>query len=293
MRFRLALPVAAALALSAAALAAGTLVVDPAHLQGWTATHDHCSAATSTGSQGFVNGPATPPAGVGSYQFTIGSNGDSYETFSRTDLAGKRLTDLSELSYHTYVSHFGSGGQAPYIDLTVDWNNNGTQNDTLTFEPVYQTGAFSGDPVPNQGALALNTWQRWDAKVGGWWSDQAGTSGPPLVTLAHYQALHPDAKILNVGQGGFRLATGCGAAAWVNFVGNADKVTIGVSSDSTTYDLEPAAAPPPPTGGTHPKSKADCKKGGWKRFTDPSFKNQGRCIAWVNHHVRGKGKHHK
>ena len=25
--------------------------------------------------------------------------------------------------------------------------------------------------------------------------------------------------------------------------------------------------------------KADCKKGGWKTFTDPKFKNQGQCVA--------------
>jgi hypothetical protein len=32
-----------------------------------------------------------------------------------------------------------------------------------------------------------------------------------------------------------------------------------------------------------------CKKGGWRRFTNPSFKNQGQCVAFMNHH-NGKGK---
>ena len=40
---------------------------------------------------------------------------------------------------------------------------------------------------------------------------------------------------------------------------------------------------------TGPTSKQQCKKGGWKQFTNPSFKNQGRCVAYVNHH-NGKGK---
>jgi hypothetical protein len=46
------------------------------------------------------------------------------------------------------------------------------------------------------------------------------------------------------------------------------------------------------TGG--PTSKAQCKQGGWKSFTDPSFKNQGQCVSWFNHHVahHGKGKGH-
>jgi hypothetical protein len=38
-----------------------------------------------------------------------------------------------------------------------------------------------------------------------------------------------------------------------------------------------------------PTSKGECKKGGWRRFTNPSFKNQGQCVAFVNHH-NGKGK---
>src|SRR5262245_42489315 len=43
-----------------------------------------------------------------------------------------------------------------------------------------------------------------------------------------------------------------------------------------------------------PTSKAQCKKGGWKSFTDPSFRNQGQCVSWFNHHVQhhGKGKGH-
>jgi hypothetical protein len=34
----------------------------------------------------------------------------------------------------------------------------------------------------------------------------------------------------------------------------------------------------PPTSGKHA-----CKHGGWKRFSNPSFKNQGRCISHLNH----------
>jgi hypothetical protein len=27
-----------------------------------------------------------------------------------------------------------------------------------------------------------------------------------------------------------------------------------------------------------------CKNGGWKSLSNPSFKNQGRCVSWFNHH---------
>jgi len=43
----------------------------------------------------------------------------------------------------------------------------------------------------------------------------------------------------------------------------------------------------PVTGG--PTSKAQCKHGGWKSFTSPSFKNQGRCVSWFEHHVLNHG----
>ena len=38
---------------------------------------------------------------------------------------------------------------------------------------------------------------------------------------------------------------------------------------------------PAPTGPTGPTSKDQCKKGGWKNFTNPSFKNQGDCVSFV------------
>jgi hypothetical protein len=37
---------------------------------------------------------------------------------------------------------------------------------------------------------------------------------------------------------------------------------------------------------------SDCKHGGWKTFTNPSFRNQGQCVAHMNHqnkHGHGKG----
>lgn len=275
---------ALALASAGAALAA-TIAVTPSNTDGWTAVHESCSATPTTGSQAFVNGPGTPPARSGSYEFRTGANPQSYETFRQKDYNGTKLSSLTSLTYWTYVQQFGAGssGQAPYIDLYVDNNNDGVRDDTLTFEPIYQTGTYSGDAVPNQGAVALNMWQKWDALHGGWWSDNAGNGGPPLVTLAHYIAAHPDARIANDSPGGFLLSSGCGGT-WTNFVGNADAPTISVSGNNTTYDFELAAAKVgPPTG------KAQCKHGGWKQFNNPSFKNEGQCVAYVNHH-NGKGK---
>jgi hypothetical protein len=41
-----------------------------------------------------------------------------------------------------------------------------------------------------------------------------------------------------------------------------------------------------------PTSKAQCKHGGWRAFVDPSFKNQGQCVSWFEHHHRKHHKHH-
>jgi hypothetical protein len=41
---------------------------------------------------------------------------------------------------------------------------------------------------------------------------------------------------------------------------------------------------------TRPTSKDQCKKGGWRRFENPSFKNQGQCIKFVNHAAKSKSE---
>jgi len=33
-----------------------------------------------------------------------------------------------------------------------------------------------------------------------------------------------------------------------------------------------------------PTAKSQCKHGGWKTFTSPSFRNQGQCVSWYEHH---------
>jgi hypothetical protein len=219
-----ALVLAAVLAalVTAAVAAAATVLVSPGHMGGWSVVNDTCGAP-STGSVSFVKGPGHPPQGAGSAKYTVGSNGDSYPTLRTGAYNGVKLSSLTALDYYTYVSQTGSGGQAVYIDLYVDNDLNGTQDDTLTFEPVYN------------GTVTTNTWQHWNALTGLWWADSSG-GPPPLFTLSSYISSHPNARI--IGSDGFVLAAGCGGAAWTNFVGNADKLTIGVSGRSTTYNFD-------------------------------------------------------
>jgi hypothetical protein len=262
------LATATAALVTAASAAAATVTVTPAHMNGWAAVNDTCGGA-STGSVSFVSGPATPPAGSGSAKFTVGANGDSYPTLRTDDYNGVKLSDLTALDYWTYVSS-APGSQAAYLDLYVDWNGDNVQDDTITFEPVYN------------GTVTPNTWQHWNALTGNWWSDAMG-GPPPFFTLSTYG--HPNATILGGSDENFVLAAGCGGTAWTNFVGNADKLTIGVNGSNTTYDFEPTVGPP--------TNKNQCKHGGWKDFNNPSFKNQGQCVSHVNHGGKhDNGKHH-
>ncbi len=59
--------------------------------------------------------------------------------------------------------------------------------------------------------------------------------------------------------------------------------TMLVGDPTTIY---PDVVEPPVV--TTPTEKSQCKNGGWKTFTDPSFKNQGKCVSYVEH----LDKHH-
>jgi hypothetical protein len=113
----------------------------------------------------------------------------------------------------------------------------------LYFEPRYQDATnFPSNPQP---AVTTNTWQTWNALPGGWWSQNAIAGAGPgtnVKALSAYIAAQPNARIVNTstGFGGVQLVAGRGSAAdWMNFIGNADCFTIGVSGgDTTTFDFE-------------------------------------------------------
>jgi len=72
------------------------------------------------------------------------------------------------------------------------------------------------------------------------------------------------------------------AAVLLDVQGSADVSNITVNGTSEV---------PAPVVTGPPTSKNDCKHGGWKSFTNPSFKNQGKCVSYVAHHTK-HGKSH-
>ncbi len=266
-----------ALSFSGHAASSTTLTVTALNLQGWQIDGDPGTSIT------FVDGPQTPPLGSGSVRLQIPANGDLFTNLRQPGFAGTPLTSLTALEYFSYVSQ-NTDGQASYLILNIDTDNDGATDDLLFFEPVYQNGTYTGDSVPNQCGsnplcVVTGQWQHWNALVGGWWSLNDGFFGPPLHTLAGYEALHPGATIVNRadGLGGVRIAAGGGAGAWDNFDGNADAFTIGVNHNDTTYNFDLHNTP---------ANKDQCKNGGWSTFNPnrPAgpFKNQGDCIQYVN-----------
>jgi hypothetical protein len=266
---------AALLTIGAGASLAKEVDVTPSNLDHWQIRNDGASAVT------FVNGPANPPCGVGSAQFTVDSSGVTASQLRNTNYAGTLLSNLTQLSYSTFVTtnnggQPGNGGQAVYIILNIDLDGNGTIDDLLFFEPVYQSAAFF--PSNSQGPVALNTWQSWNALTGGWWSTSgiAGANpGTGVKSLSDYIAAQPNARIVNsaTGAGGVRLVAGFGGPTdWGNFLGNADCFRIATNGGSDiTYDFELGAD--------------SCKNGGWMtsvRSNGSTFKNQGDCIQYVN-----------
>ena len=262
-------------ALTASAASSTTLTVTPVNLQGWQIQGDPGTFVT------FTDGPSTPPLGSGSVRLQIPANGDLFTNLRNPNYAGTPLAGLSALDYYTFVTNYVDG-QAPYLILNVDTDNDGISDDRLFLEPVYQSGAYSGDSVPNQcgsnpACVTLGQWQHWNALNGGWWSLNEG-GGPPLHTLAGYEALHPGTKIVNRedGAGGVRIVAGGGAGAWDNFDGNADAFTIGINNNNTTYNFELHNVP---------SSAAQCKNGGWQSLTRANasgFKNQGDCVSYIS-----------
>ncbi len=214
---------------------AKTVVVSPASMGNWETTTSDPLASVS-----FVTGPATPPIGLGSAQFVIPADGAHFFRLRNPiNFIGTLLSSVTALSYPTYQQNY-TNGQAATLSFIL------SNGDFLFFEPVYQTGLYSGDVVPNQCpgitfCAALNQWQTWDALAGGWWDNNGfngSNSGPPLFTLASFIAANSSLTITSV-----RIKAGDGAGAWDNFVGAADNFTIGIDGVSTTYNFEGVPEP--------------------------------------------------
>jgi len=240
---------------------AGTVVVSPFNMHGWTFVDDQndvaCSDATVCR---LVAGPGTPPAGLGSAELATPTSADG-KALVLVDYAGTRLDAFTTLSYSTYRQTVDVGNNlAIALQFNVDYDLNDAARGfmgRIVFEP-YQT---------NGGSVVQNTWQTWNALTGKWWGSRATvTSGDASVanpcvqatpcTLAQLIAAFPNIGV-HATLGAVVLKAG---SNWAGFRGNVDKLTIGVNSVNTTFDFEANPAPCAfVTGGNSMTLSADCQ----------------------------------
>jgi hypothetical protein len=246
------LPLVAATSASAST----TVVVRPSSMDSW-ATQARDSTGTPVplgdpscnGSVSFVNGPATPPLGVGSVELKTGNGtagGDCSAEVRNSAYTGVTLASLTALSYWTY-DVTNNGQQFPYLELNINTTGTGTTpDDALFFEPPYQATGAGGTDCAHQAATTMNTWQKWDALGGCWWNNLGNLNpGTGTGTLVDYMATYPNATIVNSSTGGgVHFVVGF-ASPGDRFDGNVDAFTI----NSTTYDFEPNSTPPSCPGG--------------------------------------------
>jgi len=206
------------------------VTVQPAQLNGWTLTEE-----APTGAGAFVTGPAQPPLGKGSVEFTISERG-AYGV-STSAYAGLQLTTLSQLSYATYRSS-DDPEEHTTINLQFDIDYDSTDENSaaqgrLIFEP-YKTSQ------PN-GGVKSNVWQTWDtlASNSAWWA----TAEPGArycerespCTWEQVLKLFPRAAIAADGQLWLRAGNWWGRAV----TASTDALVVGVNGVQTRYDFDP------------------------------------------------------
>ena len=239
-------------------------------------------AGTPPTSAIFESGPSSPPEGTGSLQLTTTAGSEKVFLYNY-DHVGTPLADIDVVEYSTYRTA-GSAQQVTALNVQIDYNGADPGGfATLVYEPVYNTGP---------GGVTNDVWQTWDADAGIWWSTQpingqcAGATSACDKTWAEIQANNQNAIILAVG-----VNQGSGNPG---LIANVDAFVFG----ETTYDFEfirdtdgdgdglGTACDDANGDGIDdtdpPTNKDQCKNGGYATFNNPSFRNQGQCVSYVN-----------
>ena len=235
--------VSAALALAASASA--QTVVNASGSNGWFTTTFDDGVNPNSASVAFVNGAGSPPLGIGSMQMSTGAYGDGAARGYTDNFAGVSLSSISSMSYSSFTQAADYSGLHIYLSLRVDLDNNGSEDDVFFFEPEYQNG-YANPNITEQADATTGIWQNWDARNGGWWSNNGTLGmnpGQDVRTLDYLLAAYPDAVITNASAPSLRLTAGFGAPTWNDFVGFVDNFSITVNGDTTTYDFEAVPMP--------------------------------------------------
>jgi PEP-CTERM motif len=219
---------------SAHQMAVADVLVDPANMGNWIFLEDNSG---SSGAGSFVQGPGTAPLGTGSAQLSVGDSNSGEILFNYGTLAGTPLSDITALSYQSYVVSSSSSAQSPALDFDINLAGATNYQGRLIFEPYLAVGT-----------VTAGQWNTWNAlTLAGWWFSKPsvftnGCTGALPCTWAQVLADYPGVEINNDQGGGFGFKVGSG---WTDFVGNVDDLTIDVSETDPTYNFDPNPVPEP------------------------------------------------
>lgn len=219
----------------------GNISVDGS--SGWREETD--GIGTSTGTGAFVNGPGTPPLGLGSYTMVSHAVGDKaflhLTGIDGTPLQGVPTADLSTLAFD---SRSTSATDSPYLNIAIssariDSDSNGIPGPGTFASFVYVPASNGGQPA--------NTWTSHNAldPAAKWWvsrqviaSDNTVISRGTQKTWSQWQAILDDA-VIHPQVGSIQWIVGDTTdASWVGVKGSVDNLQVATTSLAATYDLE-------------------------------------------------------
>jgi hypothetical protein len=146
-----------ALALSLAFIAsqqpahAAVVVVTPSNLQGWEVINIQPNNIPLSN---FAEGPGNPPLGTGSYRVRLDSR-PSMVMLVRYDFEERELTEITEISYHTYRSgsnaahdwfiniFVSTDPNRPYANCRIDFAAPPGEQDTWFFKPATDESVYN------------------------------------------------------------------------------------------------------------------------------------------------------
>lgn len=234
---------------------ASTTLVTPTDTQGWSTSDTRLGGAVN-----YVT-DATSPYPDGALQLTTDGTNEAKAQYLKGTASDTTLASVTELSYSAKQVEGPVHADASY-QLLVDLNGAATGGfTTFVYEP-YQNGT-----------VTPGVWQQWHVDAGQMWSSRSfsegactvisGAGGAPFYTLAGLQTSCPDAVVL-----GFGVNVGTYNPGYNVYVD-------GVTFNGDVYNFEVTAPV------TQPTSSDQCKKDGYKSFSNPTYKNQGQCVSAV------------
>ena len=178
--------------------------------------------------------------------------------------------NLNTLSTDFNVTDDNCGGGSPRVQIRVDTDGDGVSNGSVRValgpSPSF-TGCAAG--WQNSGNLIGNSDAgRYDYSVFG---------GSPFTTYSNAPASVQNGDVVGVVvvvDGSWNAAATGGDGEQTTLVDN-----ITVNNDVTTFG--------PPT------NMGECKDGGWMGFVNPTFKNQGDCVSYVQSNENAVGNKSK